>query len=245
MRRALAGSTQYHSQTSRTKDRSDLSLSCPIVIVLRECPLVWLLRYRKADSMSTPSSSPRSAKAKSLSPASSPTFPAPRSSQNPPRSLRPSSSSTGVTDSDGLSSSDEGGDESVWWTPRELRDILDRSTALKLRANATFGRGDWNEALVLYREALVELPVRSEKALSRKRVDEEAKIAEGEEKGKGKATKDGQGVGRNAGKAELEQEDKDLVELGELRAVLFANVAACLMKLVRSSLPSMVVSARH
>jgi hypothetical protein len=168
------------------------------------------------------------------SPPTSPTFPLPRSSQ------LPSSSSTSLPRPTALSHSEEEEEEeeeeeSIWWTAHELKDILIRSKGLKERGNALFGKGEWEEAGRVYREGLVELPMRGKKGRG------------GKEKGKGREEDELDHLGnasedREEGEGEVEgekeseedeEEEKDWIELAELRAILFANVAASLMKLVR------------
>ena len=135
-------------------------------------------------------------------------------------------------------------EDSVWWTPSELRvssspsptldgadlrtqDILERATTLKAQGNAEFGKGEWEDALVTYRDALVELPVRTQVGIKRndqpvERLDEEVeKLAEGV---------DALEVGKEV---EEEEEEGESQELRELRSMLLANCAACLLKLVR------------
>ncbi|GAA5919456.1 hypothetical protein JCM1841_002404 [Sporobolomyces salmonicolor] len=127
---------------------------------------------------------------------------------------------------DAGSDDDDDDDASIYWSPSELRDILERSTALKAKGNAEFGQGQWDLALGTYREALAELPVPSvtsslkgkEKALPQddKTAGEPSDTAERE---------------ANASQEMDEQAEKE--ELSELRSILSANVAACLLKLNR------------
>ncbi|KAK4699503.1 hypothetical protein P7C70_g6756, partial [Phenoliferia sp. Uapishka_3] len=159
-----------------------------------------------------------------------PSPPPPPSPPLPPR----------ASDSDTSSDDDDENDGSVWYTPSELRDILDRSTQYKLLGNTQFGKGEFEEAMKSYKEGLVELPVRT-------------KLGKG--KGKGRAIEgeaeedkisevlsavklDGENSDGAEGGKEVENVDEEEEELRELRAVLFANVAACLIKLpVRPYLP--------
>ncbi|GAA6007476.1 hypothetical protein JCM10207_006355 [Rhodosporidiobolus poonsookiae] len=124
--------------------------------------------------------------------------------------------------SDGSGSEDEF-EDSVWWTPSEIRDILDRAQDLKKRGNAEFGQGRWEMALETYKEGLAELPVRTAPGHSlkgkEKAADQDAPADEPEE-------------GKTEAKGE-EDEEKETEELRELRAILSANVAACLLKLER------------
>lgn len=93
---------------------------------------------------------------------------------------------------------------------------MDRAKRLKGDGNTAFGKGEWETALRIYRSSLSELPVRTNS------------------KGKGRATatitKDDEG--EEVDKVALEQEEKDLLELGELRSTIYANIAATLIKLV-------------
>ena len=146
----------------------------------------------------------------------------------------------------GIAREEESEDEhedSVWWTPSELRvssspsptldgadlrtqDIMERATTLKAQGNAEFGKGEWEDALVTYRDALVELPVRTQVGIKKndqpvERLDEEVeKLAEGVD-------------ALEVGKEVEEEEEGESQELRELRSMLLANCAACLLKLVR------------
>ncbi|BGP15429.1 hypothetical protein JCM10213_005070 [Rhodosporidiobolus nylandii] len=125
--------------------------------------------------------------------------------------------------SDAGSDTDDGEDrfeDSVWWTPDELKDILLRAQELKTRGNAEFGQGRWEMALETYKEGLAELPVRT--------TPHGASV-----KGKGKEKELPEGEEEAVAEPEPEPEEKDMAELSELRAILSANVAACLLKLER------------
>lgn len=139
-------------------------------------------------------------------------------------------------------------EDSVWWTPSELRvssslpplqdeadlspqDIIERATALKAQGNAEFGKGEWEDALVTYRDALVELPVRTQIAIKGKEKAAEGLAEEVE------VEKLVEGVeALEVGKVEEAgtEDEGESQELRELRSMLFANCAACLLKLVRS-----------
>ncbi|TNY18824.1 hypothetical protein DMC30DRAFT_418483 [Rhodotorula diobovata] len=131
-------------------------------------------------------------------------------------SERPSAFTTDETSDD----DDEG--EDSWWTPSELRDLLEHAQELKQRGNAEFGQGRWEFALETYREGLRELPVRRRTASV---------------KGKEKALPSQVGTdgedGASYAKAGEVDEEAELEELSELRAILSANIAACLLKLER------------
>ncbi|BGP24007.1 TPR domain containing protein [Rhodotorula toruloides] len=109
----------------------------------------------------------------------------------------------------------EGEPQSVSW---RIRDLIERATSLKAKGNTDFGQGRWQMALETYREGLAELPPAPLKPASRSL------------KGKEKAIIDDEQAG---------QKEEDLAgpaaeqEIRELRAMLSANVAACLLKLVR------------
>ncbi|KAL8290073.1 hypothetical protein RQP46_003012 [Phenoliferia psychrophenolica] len=147
----------------------------------------------------------------------------------------PSHASTSASPSPNAESDDddEVNDDSVWWTPSELRDILDRSTQFKVQGNDLFGKGNFESALESYREGLVELPVRTAVSVvkGKGKADEEDELVTAveevsleEKKGEEK---------EEEGEAPEEVKEGEEVELRELRAVLFANVAACLIKLER------------
>nr|CRX78975.1 hypothetical protein ls5930a1_00056 [Leucosporidium scottii] len=137
----------------------------------------------------------------------------PPSQAAPAAPLNPDKDGQGAeTDEDDLN------DDSVWWTPSELRDILDRSTALKAQGNAEFGKGQFETAMATYREGLVELPVRTRPAVAasaKGKEVEDVEVKEDEPKEE----------------KEAESEEAEMKELNELRSILFANVAACCIKL--------------
>lgn len=178
-------------------------------------------------------------------------------------------SPAGSSHQDDAEGSEDEHDDSVWWTPSELRvntstrpntssppltrsyvvqDILDRSTALKVKGNAEFGKGQWEAAMGTYRDALVELPVRTlAKANGKGKERATGALAEGGEEEE--ATEDGVAAGElvegmsavslsekvPSAESVSQEGEEESQELRELRAVLFANVAACLLKLVRFS----------
>ncbi|KPV72194.1 uncharacterized protein RHOBADRAFT_66955 [Rhodotorula graminis WP1] len=125
------------------------------------------------------------------------------------------------------SSADDGSDddddeEDSWWTPSELRDLLDHAQALKTRGNGEFGQSRWSFALETYREGLAELPVRRRSVKGKEKA-----LPEGEDEGKQERT------GATVARAGEVDEEAELDELSELRAILSANIAACLLKLER------------
>lgn len=109
------------------------------------------------------------------------------------------------------------------------QDILLRSTTLKQQGNVLFGKGDYETALVTYREGLVELPLRSRN---------QRKVDGGQQKEEEETIRSGvdqmlAGLDlEEGGSNEKMKEDEEKEELKELRSILFANVAACLLKLV-------------
>lgn len=108
--------------------------------------------------------------------------------------------------------------------PRPLRtqDLLDRAQALKQRGNTEFGQGRWSFALETYREGLAELPVRRRSVKGKeKALPEEQDVSD-----------QGRAVSASVREGEVD-EAAELDELSELRAILSANIAACLLKLVR------------
>ncbi|SCV70959.1 BQ2448_3721 [Microbotryum intermedium] len=123
------------------------------------------------------------------------------------------------------------GDELAHDHDHDDSDILDRSATFKTRGNTLFGKGDWQGALDCYREGLVELPVRTKPGV---------KIVKGKQKEEKDDSKLTESIldGVDELKSEEEQPndaeqeaDPEEVELVELRSVLFANVAACCLKL--------------
>ncbi|BGO98715.1 TPR domain containing protein [Rhodotorula toruloides] len=112
----------------------------------------------------------------------------------------------------------EGEPDGLSWS---IRDLLGRATSLKVKGNTEFGQGQgrWQMALETYREGLAELPPAPRKPASPSL------------KGKEKAIEDD---------GQMEQKDEEPAgtaaeqdEVRELRAILSANVAACLLKLER------------
>lgn len=174
------------------------------------------------------------ARADSSQTASSP----PPSSQNTRFSSAPDDTTASHQDS-----SDDEHEDSIWYTPTELavratppsspalssssvppQDIMERSTALKLSGNALFGAGKWDLALETYKDALVELPVRTTVSVKgkEKAVEQEMEVGLSE-----LSVDEVEEVQTGQGREQGEEE-----EVTELRSVLFANVAACLLKLV-------------
>ncbi|GAA6012685.1 hypothetical protein JCM8202_003412 [Rhodotorula sphaerocarpa] len=123
-------------------------------------------------------------------------------------------------DHDGADSVSDSGTD-VWWTPSELRDLLDRATRLKEDGNREFGQGRWEMAIETYREGLAELP-------STRAPDPPPSL-----KGKEKAVEADTDGGATSGHGVTEDERAELDECRELRAMLSANVAACHLKLQR------------
>ncbi|GAA5829868.1 hypothetical protein JCM11251_007914 [Rhodosporidiobolus azoricus] len=112
-------------------------------------------------------------------------------------------------------------EDSVWWTPSELKEILDRAQELKTKGNAEFGQGRWEMALETYKEGLGELPVRTTPLAHSVKGKETALSHEAEENEKEEVNE------------EEDEQEKDAAEMSELRSILSANVAACLLKLER------------
>ncbi|ORY78844.1 hypothetical protein BCR35DRAFT_304839 [Leucosporidium creatinivorum] len=133
---------------------------------------------------------------------------------------------------------DDPNDDSVWWTPSELRDILDRASALKAQGNAEFGRGQWELAMATYRDGLVELPVRTQPgggASAKGKAVEGAEVKDEEPKEEN-VLQELDALKLDASEKEVqetESEEAEMKELNELRSILFANVAACYIKLER------------
>lgn len=192
----------------------------------------------------------------SISNSSSGTFHDPEDEEPSPAVASPSSSPKPPPAAPPVADQDDDEDApSVWWTPSELRvssyhsclapslvfadlatrslqDILDRSTALKVQGNAAFGKGRWEEAMEAYKEGLVELPARPTKGKGKEKAVEGAAAAEeGVEEVVEKLN------GLQVEVTEQEEQEKsaeqaEMKELTELRSILFANVAACCLKLV-------------
>ncbi|GAA5927764.1 uncharacterized protein JCM15063_005989 [Sporobolomyces koalae] len=141
--------------------------------------------------------------------------------------LSPAEATLVPPQNDGMVETGHEEDESsvVQWTVQELRELLDEATALKIKGNAEFGHGQPELALASYRDALGILPP-----------------ASSQDKGKGKAVAlDASGsipesstvaTAKDLGEANISDADK-LKDISALRAILYANVAACLLKLNR------------
>lgn len=120
---------------------------------------------------------------------------------------------------------------------------MDRSTSLKVTGNTYFGKGDYEIALTTYRDGLVELPMRTRVRLIQKESGKgKHKVGEGdlldELTGRVgemsvKPDNDDEEDEEEVKKEGIEEEQEgESAELTELRSILFANVAACLIKLV-------------
>lgn len=98
-----------------------------------------------------------------------------------------------------------------------LRERLDKANELKLEGNESFKATKWNEALVSYRTALGHLPPRHPPA----------------EPGSDQADLDSPGPTTEPDVASM-SDGVDVLdaECAKVRAVLHANIAACLLKLV-------------
>ncbi|GAA5953530.1 hypothetical protein JCM3765_005064 [Sporobolomyces pararoseus] len=123
----------------------------------------------------------------------------------------------------------------ITWSREELRDTIDSATRLKVKGNAEFGHGHWELALGTYREALGELPPRrvqvsQEKGKEKEIEATEKELTELEEKEASSSAAENLGNVRDGATGEEDEEEK---EISSLRAVLSANVAACLLKLNR------------
>lgn len=118
-----------------------------------------------------------------------------------------------------------------------MQDILDRATALKAQGNAEFGKGQFELAMATYREGLVELPVRTEPGgtgSAKGKAVEGAEVKEGETKDE-KVLEELEALNLEPSQKEAqeaESEEAEMKELNELRSILFANVAACCIKMV-------------
>ncbi|GAA5994467.1 uncharacterized protein JCM10292_002082 [Rhodotorula paludigena] len=134
-----------------------------------------------------------------------------------PLPARPRAQS-GPTD-DEVEGSDGDDDDApeTWWTPSELRDLLEHAQQLKQQGNTEFGQGRWEMALETYREGLNELPIRKRSS------------AKGKEKALPADAEPEQSEGTTVQEGDLDEEAES-EELSELRAILSANVAACLLK---------------
>lgn len=111
------------------------------------------------------------------------------------------------------------------------QDILDRSTALKVQGNAEFGHGQWELAMASYREGLAELPVRTRPAASTE-ANGKAKASDAsQESTEVEATLENLSI--NEDNDGTPEDNSEMKEVSELRSILFANVAACCLKLVR------------
>lgn len=122
-----------------------------------------------------------------------------------------------------------------------MQDILDRSTALKAQGNTEFGKGQFELAMATYRDGLVELPVRTQPggaALDKGKAVEGAEVKEEEPKEE-KLFEELEKLNLEPSKKEAQEadsEETEMKELTELRSILFANVAACCIKMVSASI---------
>ncbi|GAA5865399.1 hypothetical protein JCM3774_005624 [Rhodotorula dairenensis] len=132
-----------------------------------------------------------------------------------------SSSTTGTRNEDDRNQDDSGSEPETWWTPSELRDLLNRAKELKNVGNAEFGQGRWEMAIESYREGLAELP--------NTRAPNDSASIKGKEK-------EAQLAHQDAARLPVgisEEERAEWEECRELHAMLSANVAACYLKMQR------------
>lgn len=103
--------------------------------------------------------------------------------------------------------------------------MVEEAQGLKASANALFEKGQYDDAILGYAEVLNCLPPRLEvRRGSEEEEVEDAQIAEDENVGRATA----QGA---KGKARHVDEDEDVKEARKLRAIVYANLAACHAKL--------------
>lgn len=112
----------------------------------------------------------------------------------------------------------------------ESQEILDSASALKVKGNAEFGHGQWELALASYREALGQMPpsMRNSEGNERKGKERASEVEDAEAPEASEHTADAVVSGDDRS---YEPEER---EMSKLRAILSSNVAACLLKLVRS-----------
>ena len=101
--------------------------------------------------------------------------------------------------------------------PHHAKEHLDKANDLKLQGNELFKASKWNEALVSYRTALGHLPPRNRPA------EPELDQADGDSPGP---------TGDPIAAAVTEASNPLDAECAKARAVLYANIGACLSKLV-------------
>ncbi|GAA5975214.1 hypothetical protein JCM5350_000188 [Sporobolomyces pararoseus] len=125
-------------------------------------------------------------------------------------------------------------DSEITWSREELRDTIDTAARLKVKGNAEFGHGQWELALGTYREALGELPPRrtqiSQEKGKEREIEATEKFTDLEEKEASHSAEESLGSVHDGATSEEDEAEK---EIANLRAVLSANVAACLLKLNR------------
>lgn len=102
-----------------------------------------------------------------------------------------------------------------------------------MKGNAEFGHGQWELALGTYREALGELPPRrtqiSQEKGKEREIETSEKLTDLDEKEASHSAEESLGSVHDGAASEEDEAEK---EIANLRAVLSANVAACLLKLV-------------
>ncbi|KIJ68237.1 hypothetical protein HYDPIDRAFT_106388, partial [Hydnomerulius pinastri MD-312] len=110
-------------------------------------------------------------------------------------------------------------------SPDAIRECLDKANELKLEGNDLFKASRWNEALVSYRTALAQLPPRKRTA---ERHTDHGPSSEPTDADSGHEQPSGESTNRSASPEAPDELDE---ECSKARAVLYANIGACLLKL--------------
>ncbi|KAM0789018.1 hypothetical protein ACM66B_003084 [Microbotryomycetes sp. NB124-2] len=141
-----------------------------------------------------------------------------------------------VTNEDSLAQTspqdaDEDEDEAtVWWDAAELKDILTVVNQLKVEGNALFGQGRWEMAMATYRDGLGQLPVKSQLTTSSNKGKEKQ---HGDHQDVEDAKDQDDASNQAATEITTAEDDSEAHQVNELRSMLYANVAACCIKLER------------
>ncbi|KAK4057811.1 hypothetical protein OIO90_001030 [Microbotryomycetes sp. JL221] len=126
---------------------------------------------------------------------------------------------------------DDDDEATVWWDAAELKDILSSASELKAAGNALFGQGRWEMAMTTYRDGLNQLPARSQLPTGSKGKQKETDGPTDDTIGSTRTAD--QGTAANQLATVDVQSDSEARQITELRSVLYANVAACCLKLER------------
>ncbi|KAK4055486.1 hypothetical protein OIV83_000032 [Microbotryomycetes sp. JL201] len=147
--------------------------------------------------------------------------------------LRADLSTTEEAESGSQTALEEDEDEAtVWWDPAELKDVVAAVNQLKVEGNALFGQGGWEMAMTTYRDGLAQLPVKSQLSSvpqGETKAQDDSQQAEQElstvQPQDSASTRSTEPLGS--------EDDSEAKQVNELRSMLYANVAACCLKLER------------